>query len=126
MRHRKTGRKLNRTASHRRALFANMAAQLIEHERITTTDAKAKELRRYTEKLITLGKRGTIAARRTAYAKLRNQASVASLFDQLADRYKDRHGGYTRIMKIGPRSGDKAPMSIIELVDRDETEAEAE
>jgi large subunit ribosomal protein L17 len=120
MRHRKTGRKLNRTSSHRKAMFANMAASLIEHEVITTTDAKARDLRRYTEKLITLGKKGTLAARRNAYARLRNDDAVSRLFDELADRYKDRHGGYTRLLKLGPRKGDNAPMAIIEFVDRPE------
>lgn len=101
-------------------MFANMAAALIEHEVITTTDAKARDLRRYTEKLITLGKKGTLAARRNAYARLRNDDAVSRLFDELADRYKDRHGGYTRLMKLGPRKGDNAPMTIIEFVDRPE------
>ncbi len=118
MRHRKSGRKLNRTPSHRRALFANMANALLEHERITTTDAKARELRRYAEKLVTLGKKGTEAARRNAYARLRSKAAVEALFGPIAERYKDRHGGYTRIMKLGPRRGDNAPMAIIEFVDR--------
>lgn len=122
MRHRKTGRKLNRTSSHRKAMFANMANSLLEHERITTTDAKARELRRVTEKLITLGKKGTLAARRNAYARLRDAGSVDTLFGRLAERYKDRHGGYTRVLKLGPRRGDNAPMAIIELVDSEEPE----
>lgn len=126
MRHRKTGRKLNRTSSHRKAMFANMANSLIEHERIQTTDAKARELRRIAEKLITLGKKGTLAARRNAYARLRDNDAVERLFDTLAERYKDRHGGYTRMLKLGPRRGDNAPMAIIELVDRDESTGEAE
>ena len=125
MRHRKAGRKLNRTSAHRRALFANMAKALIEHEQITTTDAKARELRRYAEKLITMGKKGSLAARRNAYAKLRDNDSVDRLFDVLAERYKDRHGGYTRIYKLGPRRGDCAEMSIIEFVDREDRRSEA-
>ena len=126
MRHRKAGRKLNRTSSHRRALFANLANALIEHERITTTDSKARELRRYSERLITLGKKGTLAARRNAYAKLRDNMAIDRLFGPLAERYKDRHGGYTRIVKMGPRRGDNAPMAIIEFVDRPEIEDEPE
>jgi large subunit ribosomal protein L17 len=120
MRHRKAGRKLNRTSAHRRALLANMAKALIEHEQITTTDAKARELRRYAEKLITMGKKGSLAARRNAHAKLRHDDSVARLFGPLAERYKDRHGGYTRIYKLGPRRGDCADMAIIEFVDRED------
>jgi len=120
MRHRKAGRKLNRTSAHRRALLANMAKALIEHEQITTTDAKARELRRYAEKLITMGKKGSLAARRNAYAKLRHDDSVSRLFGALAERYKDRHGGYTRIYKLGPRRGDCADMAIIEFVDRED------
>ncbi len=123
MRHRKAGRKLNRTSAHRRALFANLAKALIEHEQITTTDAKARELRRYAEKLITMGKKGSIAARRNAYAKLRDDASVERLFGALAERYKDRHGGYTRIYKLGPRRGDCAEMALIEFVDREDRSA---
>lgn len=125
MRHRKAGRKLNRTSAHRRALFANMAKALIEHEQITTTDAKARELRRYAEKLITMGKKGSLAARRNAYAKLRDDESVRRLFDVLAERYKDRHGGYTRIYKLGPRRGDCAEMAMIEFVDREDRSSEA-
>ena len=120
MRHRKSGRKLNRTSAHRRALFANLARALIEHEQITTTDAKARELRRYAEKLITMGKKGSLAARRNAYAKLRDNESVDRLFGALAERYKDRHGGYTRMYKLGPRRGDCAPMALIEFVDRED------
>ncbi len=127
MRHRKQGRKLNRTASHRKALFANMANALIEHERIQTTDAKARELRRYAEKLITLGKKQTIASRRNAYGILRDNASIERLFGALAERYKDRHGGYTRVLKLGRRRGDNAPMAIIEFVDReDRSDADAD
>ena len=124
MRHRKAGRKLNRTSAHRRALFANLANALIEHEQITTTDAKARELRRYAEKLITMGKKGSLAARRNAYAKLRDDSSIDRLFGALAERYKDRHGGYTRIYKLGPRKGDCAEMALIEFVDREDRSAE--
>ena len=124
MRHRKAGRKLNRTSAHRRALFANLAKALIEHEQITTTDAKARELRRYAEKLITMGKKGSLAARRNAYAKLRDDSSIDRLFGALAERYKDRHGGYTRIYKLGPRKGDCAEMALIEFVDREDRSAE--
>jgi len=124
MRHRKAGRKLNRTSAHRRALFANLANALIEHEQITTTDAKARELRRYAEKLITMGKKGSLAARRNAHAKLRDDSSIDRLFGALAERYKDRHGGYTRIYKLGPRKGDCAEMALIEFVDREDRSAE--
>lgn len=120
MRHRKSGRKLNRTASHRKALFANMAAALIKHEQIATTLPKAKELRGVVDKLITLGKRGDLHARRVAISKLRDKAMVAKLFETLGPRYKDRPGGYTRVMRAGFRYGDSAPMAVIELVDRDE------
>jgi len=120
MRHRKSGRKLSRTAAHRRALFANLANALIEHEQITTPDAKARELRRYAEKLVTMGKKGSLAARRNAHAKLRDNNSVDRLFGALAERYKDRHGGYTRIYKLGPRRGDCANMALIEFVDRED------
>ena len=125
MRHNNAGRKLNRTSAHRRALFANMATALLEHERITTTEPKARELRRYAEKLISLGKKGTLAARRNAYARLRSDLAVDALFGKLAERYKDRHGGYTRIFKTAPRKGDCAPMAIIELVDREVASADA-
>jgi large subunit ribosomal protein L17 len=118
MRHGKSGRKLNRTSSHRKAMFANMAASLIKHEQIVTTLPKAKDLRRVTERLITLGKKGKLADRRNAFATLRNDALVAKLFDELAERYKDRPGGYTRVLKAGFRYGDMAPMAVIELVDR--------
>lgn len=120
MRHRLSGRKLNRTSSHRRAMFANMAAALIKHEQIQTTLPKAKDLRPYVEKLVTLGKRGDLHARRQAMAKLQDAAMVTKLFDVLADRYKDRDGGYTRVLKAGFRYGDAAPMAVIEFVDRDE------
>lgn len=119
MRHRMKGRKLNRTSSHRKAMFANMAAALIKHEQIKTTLPKAKELRSFVDKLITFGKKGSVADRRRAFAVLRDDAMVAKLFDTLADRYKERPGGYTRVLKAGFRYGDNAPMAIIELVDRD-------
>ncbi len=120
MRHRKSGRKLNRTASHRKALFANMAAALIKHEQIVTTLPKAKELRGVVDRLITLGKRGDLHARRQAISRLRDKVMVAKLFDTLGPRYRDRAGGYTRVLKAGFRYGDSAPMAVIELVDRDE------
>ena len=120
MRHRKQGRKLNRTASHRKAMFANMSAALIEHEQIVTTLPKAKELRSVVDKLITLGKRGDLHARRQAISKVRDVTQVKKLFDVLGPRYKDRNGGYTRVLKAGFRYGDNAPMAVIELVDRDE------
>lgn len=119
MRHRKQGRKLNRTASHRKAMFANMAASLIEHEQIITTLPKAKELRSVADKLITLGKRGDLHARRQAVSRIRNVDQVKKLFDVLGPRYKDRNGGYTRVLKAGFRYGDNAPLAVIELVDRD-------
>ncbi|MEM7570223.1 MAG: 50S ribosomal protein L17 [Pseudomonadota bacterium] len=119
MRHRKSGRKLNRTSSHRRAMFMNMANALIKHEQIKTTLPKAKELRPIVEKLITLGKRGGLANRRLAIAQLQDKAMVTKLFDTLADRYGERQGGYTRVLKAGFRYGDAAPMAYIELVDRD-------
>lgn len=119
MRHRKAGRKLNRTPSHRRAMFANMAAALIKHEQIVTTLPKAKELRRVVDRLITLGKRGNLHARRLAASRLRDEAMVRKLFDTLGPRYQERHGGYTRVLKAGFRHGDSAPMAVIELVDRD-------
>ena len=116
MRHLNKGRKLNRTSSHRKAMFANMATSLFQHERITTTDAKAKELRGVAEGLIQLGKRGDLHARRQAYQTIRDQVVLKKLFDQIAPRYQNREGGYTRIMKNGTRKGDAAPVSIIELV----------
>jgi large subunit ribosomal protein L17 len=119
MRHGNSGRKLNRTASHRKALFANMAASLIEHEQIVTTLPKAKELRPIVEKLVTLGKRGNLHARRQAIAQIRNEAMAKRLFEEIAPRYADRNGGYLRIMKAGFRYGDNAPMAVIEFVDRD-------
>ena len=119
MRHRKAGRKLNRTASHRKAMFANMAAALIKHEQIVTTLPKAKSLRPVVEKLITLAKRGDLHARRQAIAQMRDKAMVAKLFETLGPRYEERKGGYTRVLKAGFRYGDSAPMAVIELVDRD-------
>lgn len=119
MRHRKAGRKLNRTSSHRKAMFANMAAALIKHEQIVTTLPKAKELRSVADKLITLGKRGDLHARRQAISKIRDVDMVKKLFDVLGPRYTERNGGYTRVLKAGFRYGDNAPMAVIELVDRD-------
>jgi large subunit ribosomal protein L17 len=118
MRHGNAYRKLNRTSSHRKAMFANMAASLLKHEQIKTTLPKAKELRRLADRLVTLGKRGDLHARRQAMAVLRDRAIAAKLFDELAERYKERQGGYTRVLKAGFRYGDMAPMAIIELVDR--------
>ena len=119
MRHRRAGRKLNRTASHRRALFANMAAALIKHEQIITTLPKAKELRRVADRLITLAKRANLHSRRLAVARVRDEAMVKKLFDILGPRYEERSGGYTRVLKAGYRYGDSAPMAVIEFVDRD-------
>ena len=119
MRHRNSGRKLQRTSSHRAALFRNMAAALIKHEQITTTLAKAKELRPYTEKLITLAKKGGLSNRRLAHARLLDDTQLVKLFDTLAPRYADRPGGYIRIIKAGIRASDAASIAIIELVDRD-------
>jgi len=119
MRHHMGLRKLNRTSSHRKAMFSNMAASLILHEQISTTLPKAKELRRYTDKMISLGKKGTLHARRQAFAFLRDEDMVSKLFSALAERYKDRSGGYTRVLKAGFRYGDNAPMAVVELVDRD-------
>lgn len=119
MRHRSGGRKLQRTSAHRIALFRNMSAALIKHEQITTTLAKAKELRPYVEKLITLAKKGGLSNRRLAHARLLDDAQLVKLFDVLAERYKDRAGGYTRVIKAGIRASDAAPIAIIEFVDRD-------
>ncbi len=119
MRHGVSGRKLNVTSSHRLAMFRNMAVALIKHEQITTTLPKAKELRPVAEKLITLGKRGGLHARRQAHAQLRDEVIVGKLFTALADRYRARAGGYTRVLKAGVRYGDAASMAVIELVDRD-------
>ena len=119
MRHQKAGRKLNRTASHRKAMFANMAASLILHEQIVTTLPKAKEIRPIVEKLVTLGKRGDLHARRQAISQIRDVTVVAKLFDAIATRYATRNGGYLRIMKAGYRHGDNAPLAVIEFVERD-------
>ena len=120
MRHRQSGRKLNRTSSHRKSLFKNMAQALLKHEQIVTTLPKAKELKRVVEKLITLGKKGNLHSRRLAFNQIRDKDMVSKLFDNLAKRYSDRKGGYTRVLKAGFRYGDSAPMAVIELVDRDE------
>ena len=120
MRHRMGARKLNRTSSHRKAMFSNMVVSLLVHEQIKTTLPKAKELRRVADKIITLGKRGTLHTRRQAFSFLRDDDAVSKLFSALAERYKDRSGGYTRVLKAGYRYGDNAPMAVIELVDRDE------
>ncbi|WP_269514289.1 50S ribosomal protein L17 [Brevundimonas subvibrioides] len=119
MRHGAAHRKLGRTASHRTAMFANMAASLIKHEQITTTLPKAKELRPFVEKLVTLGKKGDLHARRQAISHVRDVTQVGKLFETIGPRYADRHGGYIRIMKAGYRHGDNAPMAVIEFVDRD-------
>ena len=119
MRHRNAGRKLQRTSAHRAALFRNMAAALIKHEQITTTLAKAKELRPYVEKLVTLAKKGGLSNRRLAHARLLDDAQLTKLFDTLATRYAGRNGGYTRVVKAGIRMSDAASMAIIEFVDRD-------
>ena len=119
MRHRHGYRRLNRTASHRKAMLANMAVSLLNHEQIKTTLPKAKELRRVADKLITLGKKGTLHSRRHAASFLRDDVAVLKLFSVLAERYQDRPGGYTRVLKAGFRHGDAAPMAVIELVDRD-------
>lgn len=121
MKHGIKQRKLNRKSPHRIAMFANMAAALVKHEQITTTLPKAKDLRPFVEKLITMGKKGGLANRRLAMSRMRDQDQVAKLFDTLGERYKDRNGGYVRIMKAGFRYGDNAPMAVVELVDRDET-----
>ncbi|MGB1967657.1 MAG: 50S ribosomal protein L17 [Litorivicinaceae bacterium] len=126
MRHLKSGRKLNRTSSHRKAMFSNMTASLIEHEVIKTTLPKAKELRRVAEPLITLAKNDSVANRRLAFSRLRNDSAVGKLFAELGPRYQERPGGYMRILKSGFRAGDAAPMAIVELVDRPEIAADAE
>ncbi|MCU7922099.1 MAG: 50S ribosomal protein L17 [Candidatus Thiodiazotropha sp. (ex Dulcina madagascariensis)] len=132
MRHRKSGRQLNRNSSHRDAMFRNMAVSLINHELIKTTLPKAKELRRVAEPLITLSKTDSVAKRRLAFARLRDRAAVGKLFVELGPRYESRPGGYVRILKCGHRDGDQAPMAYVELVDRpvsepeEETEAETE
>lgn len=124
MRHRKTGRKFNRTPAHKRAMMANLATSLLEHERIITTVPKAKELRTVVEPLITLGKRGDLHARRQAANSVRGPEVLAKLFGEIAERFADRQGGYTRIVQIGPRRGDNAPMAFIELVDAPEAEVD--
>jgi large subunit ribosomal protein L17 len=124
MRHRKSGRQLNRNSSHRQAMFSNMTASLVEHEIIKTTLPKAKELRRVAEPLITLAKNDSVANRRLAFDRLRNKATVGKLFSDLGPRYNERPGGYTRILKCGFRAGDNAPMAYIELVDRPMRDAE--
>ena len=121
MRHGMSGRKFSRTSSHRKAMFENMAAALLKHEQITTTLPKAKDLRPIVEKLVTLGKRGDLHARRQAIAQIRDVPMVKKLFEVLGPRYKERNGGYTRIMKAGFRYGDNAPVAVIEFVDRDES-----
>ena len=119
MRHRVAGRKLQRTSAHRAAMFRNMAAALIKHEQITTTTAKAKELRPYVEKLVTLAKKGGLSNRRLAHARLMDDTQLTKLFDVIAARYADRNGGYTRVIKAGIRASDASPMAVIEFVDRD-------
>src|SRR5215208_4989222 len=119
MRHGNRGRKFNRTAAHRKAMFANMAAALIKHEQISTTLPKAKDLRPIVEKLVTLAKKGGLHARRQAISQIGDEEQVGKLFGVLADRYRDRNGGYTRVLKAGFRYGDSAPMAVIEFVDRD-------
>ena len=127
MRHQKSGRKLNRTSSHRQAMFRNMAASLIRHEEIRTTLPKAKELRRVAEPLITMARSPSLARRRRAFARLRDSAAVAKLFDELGPRFQNRPGGYTRILKCGFRTGDHAPMALVQLVDSiDEVQAQGE
>jgi large subunit ribosomal protein L17 len=121
MRHGKQGRKFSRDSGHRQAMFSNMAAALIKHEQIVTTLPKAKDLKRVVDKYITLAKKGDLNSRRLAAARLRDDAQVKKLFDVLAPRYKDRNGGYTRVLKAGFRYGDSAPRAVIELVDRDES-----
>jgi large subunit ribosomal protein L17 len=120
MKHNIKNKKLNKTSSHRKAMFMNMSNALIKHEQITTTLAKAKELRRFVEKIITLGKKGDLLSRRKAISILQDQKMSKKVFDILADRYKNRNGGYTRIIKLGNRFGDNAPTAVIEFVDRDE------
>jgi large subunit ribosomal protein L17 len=120
MRHLKAGRKLNRTSAHRKALYRNLVTSLLDHEQVRTTDAKAKALRPWAERMITLGKRGTLHARRQALAFIRSESVVKKLFDEVAPRFAQRPGGYTRIVKLGVRRGDAASMSVIELVDRGE------
>jgi large subunit ribosomal protein L17 len=124
MRHRVAGKKLNRTPAHRRALFRNLVTALLEHEAVRTTDAKAKELKRWGDRMITLGKEGTLHARRRAAALVQSRAVVKKLFDELGPRFKQRQGGYTRVVKLGVRAGDAAPVSLVELLDRPGSEPE--
>ncbi len=127
MRHLKSGRKLNRTSAHRKALFRNLVTSLLQHESVHTTDAKAKELRSYADKIITLGKRGTLHARRQALTFVRSASVVRKLFDEIAPRFQERQGGYTRVIKLGVRRGDAAPLSLVELTERSESgKSEAE
>ncbi len=126
MRHRKRHGKLGRTSAHRKALLRNMVTSLLDHELIETTDAKAKELRRVADRMITLGKRGDLHARRRALSVIKDKRVTAKLFDELADRYRERPGGYTRVLKTRVRVGDAASMSIVELVDRDQAAANAD
>jgi large subunit ribosomal protein L17 len=120
MRHLNQGRKLNRTSAHRKALFRNLVLALVKHERIKTTDAKAKELRRYADRMVTLGKRGDLAARRLAFSFMQSRDAVQRVFDEIAPRFKERNGGYTRVVKFGFRRGDAAPLSIVEFSDHSE------
>jgi large subunit ribosomal protein L17 len=126
MRHKRSGRKFNRDSSDRKAMFRNMAASLVRHELITTTVERAKELRRFAEPLITLAKNDSVARRRTAFNRLRNRGAVTKLFSELGPRYKQRPGGYLRILKRGYRPGDRADMAIVELMDRPEVDSEKE
>jgi large subunit ribosomal protein L17 len=127
MRHLKSGRKLNRTGAHRKALFRNLVTALFDHETVRTTDPKAKELRSYADRMITLGKRGNLHARRQALAFVRSSATVKKLFDEIAPRFRERNGGYTRVVKVGMRRGDAAAISVVELVERgDRALSEAE
>ena len=124
MRHRQSGRKFNRNSSHRKAMFRNMAASLMQHELVTTTLPRAKELRRVAEPLITMAKNDSVARRRVAFSRLRDRKAVTKLFNELGPRYKERPGGYLRILKCGYRAGDAAPMAIVEMVDRPKTDSE--
>ncbi|MDY0212011.1 MAG: 50S ribosomal protein L17 [Desulfuromonadaceae bacterium] len=126
MRHNKSGRRLGRNSSHRKAMLRNMVTSLLDAEKITTTDARAKEVRKLAEKMITLGKKGDLHARRQALSVVQDKNVVAKLFDRVAPRFAERNGGYTRIIKVGNRAGDNAPVSIIELVEQDQTVAAAE
>ena len=126
MRHRKSGRKLNMTSAHRKAMFKNMTVSLLQHEEIRTTLPKAKELRRHAEPLITLAKTPSVANRRLAFSRLRDRATLTKLFDDLGVHYKDRPGGYLRILKCGYRPGDKAPMAIVQMVSREKVDAEGD